>query len=561
MSTRRRWVLVSLTTVVVGAGTTLALRAQRAPATADVVLTNGKIITVDDRFSIAQAIAIRGERIVAVGTNEEIAPLAGVKTRRIDLRGRAVVPGLIDNHAHIMEEGRIWQQELRLDGVDSRAAALEMVRTKANTLTPGAWVYTLGGWSIDQFTDDRRPFTREELDRVAPNNPVLLQVTRVNTYLNSRAIEAIGLDTMQEPWIARGASGRPTGVIELAGIARVARAIPAPPKDIYEAGSFALMADMNRAGLTTVGGPCPSDDVPAFQQWALQGRLTVRFFCFVWVNAGNTPEEVEKALPLIGRLKPFQGDVRFDLTAFGESVFQPLHENDNWLSPTTNPTPAQLALWRRIATEIAKAGIPLHVHAQLENTISGFLDQIEAINKEYPVRNLRWTLAHIDQVTPSHLERMKNLGLYAAVHGRPAVLGQIWKRAHGARLLDMPPLKMIQDSGVHWGLGSDTFEVNQYRPFTTLWWAVTGKMIGGAIVNRQPVSREEALIAHTRKNAYLVFQENNLGSIQPGKLADLVVLDRDYLTIPADQIKDITPVLTMVGGKVVYDAAAQASTR
>ena len=121
----------------------------------------------------------------------------------------------------------------------------------------------------------------------------------------------------------------------------------------------------------------------------------------------------------------------------------------------------------------------------------------------------------------------------------------------------MPPLALIEESGIVWGLGSDTFEVNQYRPFTTLWWAVTGKMVGGTEVLRQTISREDALIAHTRDNAYLVFQENNLGSIQPGKLADLLVLDRDYLTVPADEIKDIQPLMTIVGGRIVYDNNAE----
>ena len=151
---------------------------------------------------------------------------------------------------------------------------------------------------------------------------------------------------------------------------------------------------------------------------------------------------------------------------------------------------------------------------------------------------------------------MKNLGMYLAVHTRPTVMGQIFNRAHGDRSYDMPPLALIEDSGIVWGLGSDAFEVNQYRPFTTLWWAVTGKMVGGTEVLRQTIGREEALIAHTRENAYLVFQENNLGSIQPGKLADLLVLDRDYLTIPAAEIKDIQPLMTIVGGRIVYDANA-----
>ena len=524
----------------------------------DFVLTNGKIITVDERFTMAQAVAIKADRFIAVGSNQEITRLAGPNTRRIDLRGRAVIPGLIDNHAHVMEEGAIWQIELRLDGVESRKQALEMIRARARVLAPGEWVFTLGGWSIDQFADDSKPFSREELDQAAPNNPVLLQFTRSHTYLNSKAIEAIGLEKMSDPWIARDARGRPTGVIEAAGIAQVGRALPEPPKEIFEPGSMAMINDLNRAGLTTIGGPCPREYVDTYRQWARAGRLNMRFFCFVSaVGLGTTPEQVEKALPQIAQLKVFQGDNWVDYHAYGESVYQPLH--DNMLAPATSPRPDQLALWRRIATEVAKAGLPLHVHSTIEGTIDGFLDQIELINKEYPIRNLRWALAHIDQLNESHLARMKNLGMYAAVHTRPTIMGKIFNRAHGERSLDMPPLKTIQDSGIQWGLGTDTFEVNQYRPFTTLWWAVTGKMVGGAKVLRQTISREDALIAHTRKNAFLVFQENNLGSIQPGKLADLVVLDRDYLTIPADQIKDIKPVMTIVGGRIAYDAESAVS--
>jgi predicted amidohydrolase YtcJ len=155
---------------------------------------------------------------------------------------------------------------------------------------------------------------------------------------------------------------------------------------------------------------------------------------------------------------------------------------------------------------------------------------------------------------------MKKLGMYVAVQPRPTIMGGIFHRAHGDRAYSTPNMRLIQDSGITWGLGTDAYEVNQYRPFTTLWFAVTGKMVGGTVVNRQTVSREEALIAHTRKNAYLVFQEDNMGAIQPGKLADLIVIDRDYLTVPADRIKDITSVLTMVGGRIVYEAATQASS-
>lgn len=279
------------------------------------------------------------------------------------------------------------------------------------------------------------------------------------------------------------------------------------------------------------------ESIDAFREWGRAGKLNLRFFCFVSAGSASTPQQVDSLLPRIAQLEPFQGDFWVDETAYGESVYQPLH--DNMLAPAANPAPEQLTQWRRIATEIAKAGLPLHVHATIENTITAFLDQIELIDKQYPIRNLRWSLAHIDQITASHLERMKRLGMYAAVHTRPVIMGRIFNRVHGDRSFDMPPLRTVQESGILWGLGTDAFEVNQYRPFTTLWWAVTAKMVGVAPVLRQTLSREDALIAHTRKNAFLVFQENNLGSIQSGKLADMVVLVRDYLTIPVDEIKDI----------------------
>jgi predicted amidohydrolase YtcJ len=201
------------------------------------------------------------------------------------------------------------------------------------------------------------------------------------------------------------------------------------------------------------------------------------------------------------------------------------------------------------------------VHANLTNTIDAFLDQIEAIHKEYPIKNLRWTLAHVNQLNPSQLARMRELGMYAAVHPWAVINGGINHRVFGDDAWDMAQLAAIQASGVQWGFGSDGSRANQIKPFTTLWWAVTGKMVGGTKVLRQTISREDALIAHTRRNALFLFQENNLGSIQAGKLADLLVLDRDYLTVPADQIKDIRPVMTIVGGKVVYDGGMSNSTR
>jgi predicted amidohydrolase YtcJ len=332
----------------------------------------------------------------------------------------------------------------------------------------------------------------------------------------------------------------------------VANKLPRVASDQLEASAADLVKDMNRAGLTSFGVPgCDATVLPIFQKWKAQGSLSARVFCIDGAAAGN-PDQVDRAIQQIAGMKPFQGDNYIDTIFFGESVYSPLH--DPMFALKSDPKPDQLDQWRRMAMSIAKAGLPLHVHAELHNTIDAFLDQIETINKEHPIKNLRWALAHVNQLNAAQIERMKALGMYAAVNPWAVINGAIMHEGFEDGAYDMPPLATLQNSGILWGLGTDGTAANQYLPFTTLSFAVTGKMAGGAKVLRQTISREDALIAHTRKNAFLLFQENNLGSIQPGKLADLVVLDRDYLAIPEDQIKDIKPVMTMVGGRIVFDA-------
>src|SRR4051812_10103096 len=540
--------------LVAMAGATAVVRAQQAVSAPDLILSNGKIITVDERFSIAQAVAIKGDRIVAVGSNQDITRLAGPGTRRIDLRGRAVTPGLIDNHMHLLRAGTTWQYEVRLDGVETRKHALDLLRARAAATAPGEWIYTLGGWAIEQFADDKKPFTREELDQAAPNNPVLLQASYREAFLNSRALQLLGVNeaAAQNAAIVKDAAGKPTGRVLEAGFRQLVGKLPTASGADIEASTRLMMKDLNRMGLTAFGSAgCEADVLPTFRKLADQGQLNVRVGCITSPAGGGNTDQL---LPRIAQMKLFQGDAYIDSIFYGESVFGPLH--DPMFIPKSDPKPDQLATWRRIATEIAKAHLPLHVHANLTNTLDAFLDQIEQINKEYPIKNLRWTLAHVNQLNASHLERMKKLGMYAAVHPWAVINGGINQTVFGDAALDMAQLSTIQNSGIMWGFGSDGSRANQIQPFTTLWWAVTGKMVGGtrALRETQTIGREDALIAFTRRNAYFVFQENNLGAIQPGKLADLAVLDRDYLTVPADQIKDIKPVLTMVGGRVVYDA-------
>jgi predicted amidohydrolase YtcJ len=516
-----RQLLVAVVLCLAGvAAASVIARSQRQPA--DIILSNGKVVTVDDRFSIASAIAIRGERIVAVGSDRDVGEFAGTATRRIDLGGRTVIPGLIDNHMHLLRAGTTWQQEVRLDGVESRKDALDLLRARAKTTPRGEWIYTLGGWALEQFADDKTPFTRGELDRAMPDHPVFLQASYYRGYLNSRAAQSLGVDA-------------PSGVVDEREMRAIAARMPTASGERLEASTRQMLRDLNRMGLTSFGSAgCEEDVLPLYRRWASRDELTMRVFC------------------ITSALQPPRGDHYIDHVAYGESVYGPLH--DPMFVATSTPTAAGLAEWRRIATGVAQARRPLHVHANLTDTIDAFLDQIDIIRKQHSITELRWTLAHVNQINATHLARMKGMGVHAAVHPWAIINGGINLTVFGDAAYDMPPLRTIQESGVVWGLGSDGSRANQIRPFTTLWWAVTGKMVGGMQLLRQTIGREQALAAHTRSNAYLLFREGDLGSIEAGKLADVAVLDRDYLTVPADQIKDITSVMTIVGGRTVHDS-------
>jgi predicted amidohydrolase YtcJ len=512
---------------------------------ADLILVNGKIVTVDDRFTIAQAVAIKGERIVAVGTSETMRKLAAPNAKTIDLRGRTVIPGLIDNHAHWIRAAE--HDELRFDGVTSRKQALDLLTQRVKAAKPGEWIAVLGGWSEEQFTDDPRGFPLAELDRIAPANPVVIQAIYRHTYLNTAALKAAQIDEAtpdpRNGKIEKDANGRLTGLVSGAGgVAFVAAKVPLPDSATWLAQARKLVATLNSTGITAwldAGGRgMGAMHYEPYRELAKRGELNVRVY-WTTIRQPATPAEVDKVLAEIPQQKPFQGDDRFNQIGWGETVYAPV--TTQLLSPASNTKPEDLAQMRRMLVALAQHGLYVNSHVEMSAAIDAFLDVYEDVNRTVPFRGFRWSFSHLDQISEAQLERMKNLGMTAQIHSRPLIQGALMHKFHGDRAWGMPPFRRVQDSGIVWGLGSDATAVTPSNPFYTLWFAVTGKMIGGQQVNRQSIMREEALIAHTRSNAFIVFQEANLGSLAPGKYADLLVLDRDYLTIPADEIKDINP--------------------
>ena len=532
------------------------------------VLLNGKIATVDDFFSIQEAVALQGERILAVGSNEDMESLAGPDTEIVDLGGKTVIPGLIDDHNHVVRATEYWPNEARLDGVTTRGEALQILQEKAASLAPGEWLMSLGGWSEVQFAGDRSDFTLAELDAVAPDRPAFIQSVYHHAFGNTAWFEAMDIPLVARDGeqqgstefgasVLRDANGRVTGRLN-GGFPMIELALQSFPEVSSEQQTDAIVTAfeyLNSIGLTTVYDPAGvgirRESYTRLREIADDQGLTVRIFHTLGGSMPRTPQDARDLILEIRNSRPFQGDAFVDLIAVGEIWFAPFHWDSTLGS--TEPTVDDTSWARQIMIAAAEGGWSLQTHATQPTTIDHVLDLITQVNSVQPMRQLRWSIAHADNITAEQLDRARHLGMNILLRSNMVMNDrQPVFDAFGDAAYDMPPLRMIQDSGVTYGLGTDGTKAAQINPFVTLWWAVTGKALNGDVIQHQTLTREEALIAHTRGNALAMFQEQNLGAIKPGLLADMLVLDRDYLTVPADEIKDIRPITTIVGGQVVY---------
>jgi len=507
-----------------------------AQPSADLVVTNAKILTVDEDFSSAEALAVEGDRIVAVGTAGQIAARVGAATRVIDLGGATVVPGLIDNHFHFARAMQRWHLQARLDGVASRAEALRLLADKARRSPPGQWVMVQGGWSQRQFADAPGGFTLAELDRAAPDNPLFVQQGYSIVYANSLALEAVGLspaDGAERPAAGLATFQPPYGAF--------IQAIPPTSRAQLEQNLTDFMQTLNSVGLTGVYelGRGPEGESEVIEARAREAELPLRLWDTLAFEATD-PASADRAVTLIEQSRPNSFDGEFGTFGLGEHVYLPFFD----FPSQSGPWPTEIMdQYLKLATAAAEHGWHIHEHTMSNISVGDLLDRYERLNRTVRMDQLRWTLAHVYDISAENIARARALGMTLAVHGVAMHSG-------------VPmPLRTIQDSGIVWGLGTDATIVSHYQPFVTLGWVVSGLDLAGNHVLEQTVSREDALIAHTRSNAYLFRQEDHLGSLEVGKLADLVVLDRDYMSVPAADIKFIRPTMTMVGGRVVFDAS------
>lgn len=525
--------------------TGLLASAGAASAQRTTILLNGKILTVNPAFSTAEALAIRDGRIVAIGKSAEVRKAAGPRARTIDLDGRTVIPGLIDSHMHAIRAALSFSTEVNWIGTRSLAEALGRIRQASQTMAPGAWLIVAGGWNPAQFRENRRP-TQAELMAAAPDNPVYVQLGYGWAMLTPKALDTLRIvsdaNLPDGGKLERDASGKPTGAISGAQNAIIALfdRLPTPTPDQEVEGTKKFFRELNRLGLTGVVDPGGNNMTPEsyqalFRVWR-QHELTVRV---AYSLCGITPGKEFEELKDLTQLLPMGfGDRMLRFNGIGERITWAMNNNNH-------PTEAEREQYYEIVRWAAGRGMSVTMHWPRNDSVGVLLDIFERVNQDTPIASLRWSIAHLNDASPETLRRMKALGVG-------------WTMQPTQR---MPPIEKAREFGVAVGAGTDAHRVASYNPFTALQSLIGGNTANGVPLTgpEMPPSRAEALRLYTIGSAWFARDEDQRGSLEPGKLADLAVLSKDYMTVPAGEVGSIESLLTMVGGKIVYAAGPFAS--
>jgi predicted amidohydrolase YtcJ len=523
--------------------------------TADTILLNGKILTVDKDFSVQQALAIGNGRVLATGTSAAMKKLAGNKTRLIDLGGRTVIPGLTDGHIHGIRAALTFGTEVNWIGVPTLKEALEKIRQASQTQKAGSWIVVAGGWTEEQFQEKRRP-TVAEVTAAAPDNPVYIQHLYDWLLLSPKAMVALNIredaDVTPGGKLERDGPNNPTGVIAGNGnaLGKIFDKLPKPTLDQQVDGSRKFFREMNSFGITGIvdgGGVSmyPASYQAVFKLWH-DRQLTVRI---AYHLCAPTPgSELADLKNLTQLLPPGFGDDMLHFNGPGEILIW-ADWTDGDITPDGKAKLYDLLRWA------AGKGYTIQLHWNPERTVHDLLDVIEAVNDEYPVGNLRWAVLHLYGASEDSLKRMKALGLIWGVQDGLYFGGERLQREAGTEAaLQLPRIATAFKLGLNVAAGTDAHRVSSYNPFVALQWYLDGTTIGGVQTrgDAEAPSRRQALEMYTRNTAFAANEDDRRGTLEPGKLADLAVLSADYLTAPVKEIGKIRSVLTMLGGNVVY---------
>src|SRR6266702_1075882 len=533
----------------------------------DLILHRGSFTTLDRSNPVATAVAIKDGRFVAVGREGDVLPLAGPATRVIDLRGRQALPGLIDNHLHIIRGGLNFNMELRWDGVRSLADAMAMLRRQVAVTPPPQWVRVVGGFTEQQFAERRLP-TIAELNAAAPDTPVFVLHLYDRALLNAAALRACGYtkDT-PEPLggqIVRNSNGEPTGLLLAKPNAAILYATlakgPKLPFEYQLNSTRHFMRELNRLGVTgaiDAGGGFQNypEDYAVVQKLADEGQLTIRLAYNLFTQ--KPKGEKDDFLNWTRTSKYKQGTDYFRHNGAGEMLVFSAADFEDFRVPRPDMPPQMESELEDVVRILAQNKWPWRMHATYDETISRSLDVFEKVHQDTPLDDLHWFFDHAETISDQSIDRIAALGGGVAVQHRMAYQGEYFVERYGAGAADAtPPVKKIIDKGVKVSAGTDATRVASYNPWVSLSWLVTGRTVGGLRITpqRNCLDRETALRMWTENVTWFSNEEGNKGRIQVGQLADLVVPDRDYFSCSEAEIADTTSLLTMVGGRIVFGA-------
>jgi predicted amidohydrolase YtcJ len=531
----------------------------------DLILYNGRVTTLDRSNPTATAVAIKDGKFAAVGSDVEVLLLAGSSTRMIDLRGRRVLPGLIDNHIHIIRGGLNFNMELRWDGVRSLATAMDMLREQVAVTPAPQWVRVVGGFTEHQFDEKRLP-TIEELNAVAPDTPVFILHLYDRALLNAAALRVVGYtkDTPEPPGgqIVRDSAGNPTGLLLAQPNASILYATlakgPKLPFDYQVNSTRHFMRELNRLGVTgaiDAGGGSQNypEDYEVIQKLSDEGQLTIRLAYNLFTQKPKA--EKEDFLNWTKTSKYKQGDDYFRHNGAGEMLVFSAADFEDFRVARPDMPPQMEGELEEVVRVLAENRWPWRMHATYDETIGRALDVFEKVNRDVPLAGINWFFDHAETISEKSMDRIAALGGGVAVQHRMAYQGEYFVKRYGAKAAEAtPPVAKMLEKGIRTSAGTDATRVASYNPWVALSWLVTGKTVGGLRMypQRNCLDRETALRMWTEYVTWFSNEEGKKGRIEAGQFADLIVPDRDFFACAEDEIADTTSLLTVVGGKVVY---------
>jgi predicted amidohydrolase YtcJ len=538
---------------------------ERAMPASELILVNAKVTTLDRANPVAEAVAIRDGKVLAVGSEAEVrAAVPGADTI-IDAGGRRIIPGLIDSHTHVIRGGLNYNMELRWDGVPSLAEAMAMLKAQVDRTPAPQWVRVVGGFTEHQFAEKRLP-TIDEINAVAPDTPVFILHLYDRALLNAAALRVVGYtkDTPNPPGgeIVRDAAGNPTGLLLAQPNATILYSTlakgPKLPEDYQLNSTRHFMREINALGVTSVidaGGGFQNypDDYAIIQKLHEDGELTVRIAYNLFTQKPKA--ELADFSSWVGQVSPGDGDDSYRHNGAGEMLVYSAADFEDFRVERPDMPPNMESDLEPVVRLLAENRWPWRLHATYDQTITRALDVFEKVNRDIPLSGINWFFDHAETISDRNIDRIAALGGGIAVQHRMAYQGEYFVERYGARAAERtPPVKKMMQAGLPVGAGTDATRVASYNPWVSLSWLVTSKTVGGLalypVANR--LDRETALRLWTEANTWFSNEQGKKGQIKPGQLADLAVLSDDYFSVPEDQIVHLRSVLTLLGGRVVH---------